>query len=216
MSQSQASDPGTAPRLTLEGLDLRVGTGLLLRNLHASIGPGVTLVQGGDGRGKTSLLRAVAGSLAPEGGQIVLNGCHQAQDRAAYLAQVFWMEPQSTDFDALRGLEFLHQVRQRFARFDADQADALIDALDLDAHVEKPLYMLSTGSKRKVWFTAAVACHAPLTLLDMPFAALDKASIRCVATTLAQQARKGDRIWLIADYQPPDDVPLVGCIDLGD
>ena len=53
----------------------------------------------------------------------------------------------------------------------------LIQAFELTPHLEKPLYMLSTGSKRKVWLAAAFASGAAVTLLDQPFAALDKASV---------------------------------------
>ncbi|NUN62974.1 MAG: ABC transporter ATP-binding protein, partial [Burkholderiaceae bacterium] len=39
----------------------------------ARVGPGTTLVQGGESSGKTTLLRLLAGVLAPAQGQLVLN-----------------------------------------------------------------------------------------------------------------------------------------------
>ena len=92
----------------------------------------------------------------------------------------------------------------------------LMQALDLTLHLEKPLYMLSTGSKRKVWLAAALASGAALTLLDEPFAALDRSSIRSVLDLLREAASHRQRAWVVADYEAPPGVPLAQHIDLGD
>ena len=76
--------------------------------------------------------------------------------------------------------------------------------------------MLSTGSKRKVWLAAACASGAPLTLLDEPFAALDKTSIRCLLGVLGDAAAQPQRAWVLADYVAPPGVPLAWQLDLGD
>ena len=51
--------------------------------------------------------------------------------------------------------------------------------------------MLSTGSRRKVWLAAAFASGAALTLLDQPFAAVDKASMRVMIEWLNGAAQAG-------------------------
>jgi hypothetical protein len=50
--------------------------------------------------------------------------------------------------------------------------------------MDKKLFMLSTGSKRKVWLAAGFASGADLLLLDEPFAALDAPSIAFVKELL--------------------------------
>jgi heme exporter protein A len=99
---------------------------------------------------------------------------------------------------------------------DKQVLDDLIKALSLEPHLDKQLFMLSTGSKRKVWLAAAFASGATVMLLDQPFAALDKAS-RDVVTALLQRAA-GDplRACVIADYEAPVGVQLAAIIDLGD
>jgi energy-coupling factor transporter ATP-binding protein EcfA2 len=92
----------------------------------------------------------------------------------------------------------------------------LVEGLSLGEHQHKPLYMLSTGSKRKVWLAAAFAAGAPVTLLDVPFASLDKASIRFVTEQLCQQAKVATRAWVFADYEAPSGLPFVSTLDLGD
>jgi energy-coupling factor transporter ATP-binding protein EcfA2 len=74
--------------------------------------------------------------------------------------------------------------------------------------------MLSTGSKRKVWLAAAFASGAAVTLLDEPFAALDKASINLVLELLQDAAIHATRAWVVADYEAPRGVPLALTISL--
>jgi ABC-type multidrug transport system ATPase subunit len=81
-------------------------------------------------------------------------------------------------------------------------------------HIDKPMYMLSTGSKRKVWLAAALATLRPLTLLDEPTGGLDAASIRCLWRTLDKIARTSDRAVVIASGERISDVALTATIEL--
>ncbi|MFY8042514.1 MAG: ABC transporter ATP-binding protein, partial [Rhodoferax sp.] len=127
----------------------------------------------------------------------------------------FWMDPRTGVFDSLTAHQFLASEQRRYPLWDAELQAITANALGLADHLAKPLYMLSTGSKRKVWLTAAIASGAALTLLDEPFAALDKASIRCLLDVL-HAAEVGSRIWVIADYVPPAGVALASAVDLGE
>jgi energy-coupling factor transporter ATP-binding protein EcfA2 len=100
------------------------------------------------------------------------------------------MDPRTIAHDQVRGLEFVARTAQRYPAWNAALLADLTEALDLTPHLEKPLYMLSTGSKRKVWLAAALASGATLTLLDEPFAAPDKSSIRCELDLLREAVEK--------------------------
>ena len=91
----------------------------------------------------------------------------------------------------------------------------LVEAFGLDAHLPKSLYMLSTGTKRKVFFAAAFASGAAVTLLDEPFAALDRVSIDAVLKLLREAAAHPSRAVVVADYLAPRGVALATTIALG-
>ena len=175
----------------------------LFADLSASIKPGVNLVRGGDGRGKTTLLRLLAGELKPTSGNLKIN------------ANVFWIDPRTDAFDSLTGVEFFESQRAAFPEFDDAMVSRLVDGLDLASHIHKKLYMLSTGSKRKVYLAAAFASGAAVTLIDMPFAAIDKPSIEFVLTLFREAAQGTERVFVVADYEAPNGVRLEGVIDLG-
>ena len=143
-------------------------------------------------------------------------GTAWAQQPDAYRQQVFWLDPHTEAHDQMNAAQFFATTATRYPTWDPELLAHLVDALGLQPHRNKPLYMLSTGSKRKVWLAAALASGAPLTLLDMPFAALDKASIGHLLEFLCAAAQHPRRAWVIADYVAPPGVPLALTIDLGD
>ncbi len=188
----------------------------ILTNCSATFPPGITLVRGGDGRGKTTLLRLLTGELKADLGQVQLGAISLQDDPAQYQRHVFWQDPRSEAHDALSAADYMRHVQARHPGFDAARLPHLMAGLSLEPHLHKQLFMLSTGSKRKVFLAAALACGARLTLLDMPFAALDKPSISFLINTLAAEAPKGERVLVLADYEGPPGLPLATVLDLGD
>lgn len=178
--------------------------------LSFSITPGLTLVRGGEGRGKTSLLRTIADTQAPAGGRL-----HRVPEVAAYLPQ-----PLETRHDATTAQAWLVlQAQDLPASWQPARADDLVAAFELTEHLAKPLAALSSGTRRKLGLVAAAASGARLTLLDGPYAALDARSARRLDALLSEAAGQTTRAWLLADYDLPAGLAqarLAGLIDLGD
>jgi len=202
--------------LQVNDLCFRIPQRALFTDWSARIQPGVTLVRGGDGSGKTTLLRLLAGELPADAGQLQVDDIRLGDQPAAYRQEVFWTDPRSDAFDQLTPVDYFKSLHHLYPRFDEQVLADLIEGLSLAPHMDKFLYMLSTGSKRKVWLAAAFASGAAVTLLDEPFAALDKASIGFVKKLLEYAADHPARAWVIADYEAPGDVRLAAIIDLGD
>ncbi len=204
------------PFLVLDGLCLRFPHCELFSQLSAEVPHGVTLVRGGESSGKTSLLRIVAGELSANAGSVRVNGTDVQANPDTWRQMVFWVSPRTDAYDAISAADFFERMRRVHSHFDDRLLQDLVDSLTIAPHLDKPLYMLSTGSRRKVWLAAAFASGAPITLLDEPFAALDSQSIACVKQQLALADSQHMRVFLLADYEAPVGVPLVGVIDLGD
>jgi ABC-type transport system involved in cytochrome c biogenesis ATPase subunit len=203
--------PGTAGRtVLLRARDLAYAHAgvALFSGLSFDILPGLTLVCGGEGRGKSTLLRLIGGEATPSAGRVV---------RVA--TSVFHADAHDTRDDPLTARAWLQAWRERSAGWDPAMQAALIDGFALPGHLDKHLYMLSTGTRRKVWLTAAFASGASLTLLDMPYAALDAAARDLLTACLADAAARSPRAWVIADYELPETLSAVaraGTIDLGE
>lgn len=174
----------------------------LFSGLSFTVPPGVTWLGGDEGTGKTTLLRLLAGELRPQAGQLQGSGT------------VFWVNPRSDGCDALTPAQCFDRVAQQHAAMDRDLLDNLVQEIGLAPHLAKRLDMLSTGSRRKVWLAAAFASGAALTLLDQPFAALDKASAGLIGELLQEAASHPLRAWVVADYLAPAGVALAGTVNL--
>lgn len=211
------SDHPAAPAvLTVEGLRFAYPDQVIFDALSASIPAGVTLVRGGDGRGKTTLLRVLAGEWPAQAGRLRIGEVDAARDPVAWRRLVHWVDPRTQAFDPMKATDWLAAARAQWPDYDSALADELIDGLSLAPHLDKQLFMLSTGSKRKVWLVAQLASRAAVTLLDDPFASLDRPSIRCVERALATAAASTARALVFSGYEDPGTVPLSALIDLGD
>jgi len=207
---------GAPDVLRVDGLSFAYpGQPALFTHWSHAFAPGVTLVQGGESSGKTTLLRLLAGDLKADAGQLAIRGVTLEQHPVDYRQQVLRTDPRSEAFDQVTVLDFLASIGARFPAWDPAALPALLDGLSLTVHQHKPLYMLSTGSKRKVWLAAAFASGAALTLVDEPFAALDRPSMAFVLARLRDMASQNTCAWVVADYEAPGDVPLMGVVGLG-
>jgi ABC-type multidrug transport system ATPase subunit len=211
-------EPSTTPStvLWIEELNFSYPGHPFFINFSALISLGVTFIQGGDGRGKTTLMRLMAGALPAASGTLELKGLSLSDSPQAYRDRVFWIDPRTEAKDSMTPRAYFETIKGKFSAFDAQVLDSLIEGLSLSEHIDKALYMLSTGSKRKVWIAAAIASGAQVILIDDPFAALDKPSIRFITQWLQDASKQPTRAWVISGYEAPEGVKLAQLINLGD
>jgi heme exporter protein A len=126
-------------------------------------------VTGANGAGKTSLLRAVAGLLAPEAGAIVFGGVEATAARAEglhFMGHLDGLKPART---AAEELDF-------WTRWDGATPVAVADAtgaLALATLLPLEVRRLSAGQRRRLALARLVASPRRLWLLDEPFSPLD-------------------------------------------
>lgn len=202
------------PVLQVRGLRFGWPGRRLFDGLTFDLPPGVSLVRGDDGSGKSTLLALIAGALAPEAGTLAVQGVSLQDQHDVYRHRVFWIDPQTEAHDALAAGGYLDSLSRHYPRFDAETMDEVVDGFGLRPHLGKPMYMLSTGSRRKVWLTAAFSAGTPVTLIDQPFAALDAPSSRFLSELLQDASTQPHRAWLLADHEAPERVTLTSTLDI--
>ena len=175
----------------------------VIQDLNFDWPAGLSWICGDEGSGKTTLLRLLAGDLEPLSGQVM---------RPA--GGVFWTDLQGAKHDAISVQDCWQQCQSHCPHWDAPLLQDLAEELDMAQHRHKPLYMLSTGSRRKVGLIAALASGASVTLLDQPFSALDQRSVLTIKAFLEEAAHAATRAWIVADYEAPNDLPLARVLQL--
>jgi ABC-type multidrug transport system ATPase subunit len=200
---SSSRTPSTSFLLQTHHLSGGPGGQAIVQNLSTAWSDGLHWVCGDEGCGKTSLLRLLAGDLPP------LSGTLQTPP-----GRVFWADVRGNEFDAITVQACWDQWQALYPGWHSELVQDLSEALDMERHRHKPLYMLSTGSRRKVMLIAALASGATVTLLDQPFVSLDQASIRIIKDFLAEAAEQTGRAWIVADYETASDLPIASVLQL--
>lgn len=174
--------------------------------------PGLTLLVGGDGAGKTTRLRLLASACRLQSGQLTLSLATDLPAPRAiaawpeptdYRRHVFWCDPMSSALDALSAAQYADHHRQAQRQWREEAFEDLLSELGLQGHLGKPLLGLSMGMRRKLRLACALASGAPLTLMDDPMAALDRHSRELVAELLADCASSRQRLFVSTAYEQP-------------
>ncbi len=186
-SPSTAS-PAGAPLIGARALACRRGERLLFEGLDLSLQPGQVLwLRGANGRGKTSLLRLLAGLAQPAGGEIT-----RGAPGFVYIAHANALKD---DLSALENLQFL-------ARLHGDAADATgcteaLRRFGMAGRRNAALRTLSQGQRRRVALARLVlAAPGSLWILDEPYDALDAEGCATLDALLAGHARGGGAVVL--------------------
>ncbi|CAM4050975.1 ABC transporter ATP-binding protein [Bordetella tumbae] len=184
--------------LRIDNLSKRYGDHLVFQGLTQSFPSGCVALCEEDSTGKSSLLRIIAGVLAPDEGDVwidghsIINAPEQAKSRVAYVPDNCLAFPEQTG----RGL--LEQVaREKNASLDEAVLD-LAYRLGLAPHLDKRFDQMSTGTRRKVFLTAAAIGDPAVIIADGPSNGLDAQA----RAALAEQFRiwSEDRVVLFASH----------------
>lgn len=185
--------------LSTHDLACRRGERLLFSGLGIEVHSGqVVWLRGSNGRGKTSLLRILAGLAHAETGDVHRAGRPIKDVRDEHgqgLAYVAHANSLKEDLTALEALSFL-------ARLHGQQADeaallAALKQLGIASRRDAPVRTLSQGQRRRVALSRlALAPRKALWLLDEPFDALDTEGCERVDALLSDHARSGGAVVL--------------------
>jgi len=183
--------------LVIDGLSVSYRNILALSgvSMATSCGNRVALI-GPNGAGKSSLLKAIAGLVPRNAGEIRWRGTavRKWSREFAYLPQreeVDWSFPIT-----VRGLVEMGRYPQtgwwrKFSEDDKRAVDAALDSLNLNDLQDRQIRELSGGQQQRAFLARALAQEAHVLLLDEPFTGLDRNAATLLGELLAELAKDG-------------------------
>jgi heme exporter protein A len=174
----------------------------VLRGLSVTVRAGEALaVEGRNGAGKTSLLRAIAGFLEPQSGSIQLSfrdgaAVASGEERGRFVGWLGHQDGTKPQFTPREHLQFAQRFYGR-----ADDSTNALNRSGLARLGDVPAQYLSAGQKRRLALARLLACARPLWLLDEPFAALDNEGKTIVRDLVAEHCARGG-IAVAATHEP--------------
>ncbi|MEZ5653935.1 MAG: ABC transporter ATP-binding protein [Burkholderiaceae bacterium] len=163
------SDPESGARhVAVDNVSLKVAAGEFL------------VLVGRSGCGKTTLLNAIAGLVAPTAGTLsVLGGEPRAVRRD--IGYMFARDAMIPWRNARRNVEFGLEIRGVGKAERREAALRMLERVNLRSAANKLPWQLSQGMRQRVALARTWVAHPRLLLMDEPFAALDaqtKAEVR--------------------------------------
>ena len=195
----------------LAEVELALGGRPVLRGVSATLADGeITALLGPNGAGKSSLLRLLAGTLAPSAGRVTVFGRQPADYARAALARLVAVVPQATS------IPFAFRVREVVAMGRAPHVGLLGLARPADhravaaamvqagvaALAARPFDQLSGGEQQRVIVARALAQEPRLLLLDEATAHLDLHHSERIMDLVAELNRRARLAVVLVTHDP--------------
>ena len=199
--------------LRIDGLHFHFDTRPVFADFSAHFPPGVTWLRGANGMGKTTLLKLMAGALAPNAGTIRLGACDSAAQPLAYRLAAFYCGGDLPELPWLTAQEFLDLHLALYPASEAAKVQAQLAAFAILDVLPQALSTLSLGQHKKVQLSLALALPVSLLLLDEPFNGLDAAAVAWLRGELDARALAGTQTIVLTSHLDPQ-IAVVQALDL--
>ena len=190
----QHTSAETLIKLELSSVCFRTGEQLLLDNISTTISdPGITVIMGANGAGKSLFVRMVHGLLEPSSGEIHWNGKLIDLELRRRQAMVF-QKPVLMRRSVAANIDFVLKSRASHCQHKRDQ---ILREAGLFEQRSQPARLLSGGEQQRLALARALATDPEILLLDEPSASLDSATTIQIESLLKQTSARGVKIILV-------------------
>lgn len=197
-------------RLTTQAIAAGYDSTQILSDVSLAVANGqMTVLVGPNGSGKSTLLKTMARILAPNAGQVLLDGksIHAAKSRDVARAMgILPQGPIAPEGLTVRELvaqgRFPHQgLMRQWTRRDEDAVESAMATALVTEFADRPVDSLSGGQRQRCWIAMVLAQETDLLLLDEPTTFLDLKVQVDLMELLADLAHSGGRTLVIVLHE---------------
>jgi ABC-2 type transport system ATP-binding protein len=187
------TDPSRSQSIVdIQGISRSFGDKLALDNITLSVPQGgVFGLIGGNGAGKTTIIKHILGMLKAQQGTVRVFGLDPVQYPVETLGRIGYLSEDRELPDWMRLSELMRYTQAFFPKWDEAYAEELRLAFDLDKNAK--VKTLSRGQRARAGLLIALAYRPDLLLLDEPSSGLDPVVRRdilgAIIRTIADEGR---------------------------
>lgn len=192
---STAPEPTDSSLLQVRELFCERDDRILFSGLNFAVRRGqVVQIKGGNGTGKTTLLRMVCGLNEGYEGNFLWLGHDVAEQQEAFHAQLLYIGHRVGVNKVLTPMENLRWT----CRLQRDVADeqlmAALAGVGLRGFEDSQCHALSAGQQQRVALARLLLSQATLWVLDEPFTTLDVDGVALLESLIQQHAQRGGAV----------------------
>ena len=153
---------------------------------------------GHNGAGKTTTLRAVAGILQFDAGEIAIGGVSIRQDPMACKKQIAYIPDNPDLYDFMTGIKYLNFIADVFGVSTSARKERIAkyaDLFELTGDLAQPISAYSHGMKQKLAIISAWLHTPKLILMDEPFVGLDHKASQLLKGMMRELCDQGGAIF---------------------
>lgn len=191
--------------LTLKQIEKKYGSNTILSINEWCLPSGIYWLKGGNGTGKTTLFRIIAGQT-PFEGQVLLNSLDLKKDPIQFRSKISYAEAEPQYPTFITGKELLNFYKE-VRKAEQQDIDDLILLFELDPFVHQKIATYSSGMLKKLSLICALIGNVELYILDEPLITLDVKSISKLYALISLKAQQG-KSFLLSSHQEMNNAQL--------
>ena len=185
--------------LRIEHLTKTFGEKKAVDDLSLHIAPGeIYGFIGHNGAGKTTTLKAVAGILRFDSGEIRIDGCSVTEQPLECKRRLAYIPDNPDLYDYMTGIQYLNFIADIFGVSAADRQARIRDLAQrfaLTADLAQPIAAYSHGMKQKLAIISAWLHQPKLIIMDEPFVGLDPKAAHLLKGMMREHCDAGGAIF---------------------
>jgi ABC-type multidrug transport system ATPase subunit len=188
--------------LALENVSKTIGGKQIVEPISFTLAEGQVLALcGGNGAGKSTILRMIAGSILPSSGTITLDGLQWRTSRQEYAARIGYM-PDDFSFGASLTARETIDFYAALRGVGRERGGEVLAAVGLTEKADSRVSAFSKGMRQRLLFAQALLARPRLLVLDEPTNGLDPHWMASFVELAGRLKRDGQAIILSTHNLP--------------
>jgi ABC-2 type transport system ATP-binding protein len=188
-----------AAAIELRNLGKDYGSKQALGDVSLTVGRGEVFgYVGANGAGKTTTIKILTGLIRPTSGDALVGGHSVLEQPLEVKARVGYVPESGALFEKFSPVEYLTLIGRLYRLPEARIRDRMAEelrAFGLEASKDKPMGVLSKGTRQKVCWISALLHDPEVLVLDEPLNGLDVETVAHVKEMMRRLAQEGRTIF---------------------
>ncbi|QZT38740.1 ABC transporter ATP-binding protein [Halosquirtibacter xylanolyticus] len=157
---------------------------------------------GGNGEGKSTLLKMIGGFITPQKGEVLVNDWHPSERTPEFLSNVYYL-PEDIWLPDLTLKRYVELYSVFYPNFNHSKFESYIKQFGLEGELGRNSKAFSYGQKKKFMISFALATECEVLLMDEPTNGLDVTSKTTFRQLITMEISE-DRLMVISTHQVRD------------